>query len=82
MAGWTALQFPWVDRPISDEGKAMANSHDLPPPLEGMNVEALKELFTSLTFSSEYGYNVDTDYRKPDMGSHSPSHDLKVTSNM
>jgi hypothetical protein len=64
IVGWTALQFPWKIRPITEEMKAMANSHDLPPALDGMNMDALEAVFEMLGYCSHFGYNPDTDYRK------------------
>jgi GNAT superfamily N-acetyltransferase len=64
IAGWTALQFPWVDRPLKEEELAIVNSHDMPPEIEGINVEVLSVFIESLTFSAEHGYDPQTDYRK------------------
>ena len=64
IVGWTALQFPWVDRPLKKEELAIVNSHDMPPAIEGMNVEVLSVFIESLTFSAEHGYDPQTDYRK------------------
>ena len=64
IVGWTALQFPWADRPLKKEELAIVNSHDMPPEIEGMNVEVLSVFIESLTFSAEHGYDPQTDYRK------------------
>lgn len=42
----------------------MVNSHDLPPALEGMNMEALVNVVECLSFAADYGYEPKTDYRK------------------
>lgn len=39
------------------------NSHDMPPPLEGINMEALPTLIGCLTFAGQHGYDPQTDYR-------------------
>ena len=62
--GWTALQFPWVDRPLMEEELAIVNSHDIPPGVEGMNMEALPTYIESLSFAPRHGYDPQTDYRK------------------
>ena len=62
--GWSALQFPWSDRPLKEEELAMVNSHDMPPGVEGMNMEVLLKFIESLNFASEHGYEPQTDYRK------------------
>ena len=67
IAGWTALQFPWVDRPSKEEEPAPAdvNSHnDAPPGIEGMNMEALQTFIDRLTIAAKHGYRPETDYRK------------------
>ena len=61
--GWTALQFPWVDRPLNEEELAIANSHDMPE-IEGMNMEVIPTFIECQTFSSKHGYEPQTDYRK------------------
>jgi hypothetical protein len=44
---------------------AMDQSHELPPLIEGMvDKEGLVELFTSLSATSKFGYDPNTDYRK------------------
>jgi hypothetical protein len=62
--GWTALQFPWVDRPLKDEELAIVNSHDMPPEIEGIDIEVLPTFIKCLTFADQYGYQPHTDYRK------------------
>jgi hypothetical protein len=64
IAGWTALQFPWVDRPLKEEELAIVNSHDLPPAIEGMNMDALVAFIECMNFAGEHGYDPQTDYRK------------------
>ena len=64
IAGWTALQFPWVDRPLKEEELAIVNSHDMPPGIEGMNMEALPTFIDCLNFAGRHGYDPQTDYRK------------------
>jgi len=64
IAGWTALQFPWVDRPLKEEELAIVNSHDVPPGIEGMNLEVLQTFVESLHFANEHGYNPQTDYHR------------------
>ena len=61
---WTALQFPWKIRPITDEMKAMVNSHELPPGPDGMNMGALAEVAGMLGVCNQFGYDSDNDYRK------------------
>ena len=61
--GWTALQFPWVDRPLKEEELAIANSHDMPE-IEGMNMEVIPTFIECQSFASEHGYEPQTDYRK------------------
>jgi hypothetical protein len=61
--GWTALQFPWVDRPLKEEELAIVNSHDMPE-IEGMNIEVIPTFTECRTFASEHGYEPQTDYRK------------------
>ena len=63
--GWAALQFPWVDRPLNEEELAIVNSHDMPPGIEGMNMEVLPVFIEQPpTFSGKHGYEPHTDYRK------------------
>ena len=62
--GWTALQFPWVDRPLKEEELAIVNSHDMPPEVEGIDMEVLPVFIDCLTFADQYGYEPQTDYRK------------------
>ena len=62
--GWTALQFPWVDRPLKDEELAIVNSHEMPPEIEGIDMEVLPIFIECLTFADQYGYQPHTDYRK------------------
>lgn len=64
IAAWTALQFPWVDRPLKEDELAIVNSRDMPPGIEGMNMEALPTFIECLTFAGEHGYEPQTDYRK------------------
>ena len=64
IVGWTALQFPWVDRPLKEEELAIVNSHDMPPRIEGLNMEALLTFIECLSFAGEHGYEPQTDYRK------------------
>ena len=64
IVGWTALQFPWDDRPLKGEELAIVNSHDMPPGIEGLNMEALATLIESITFAGEHGYDPQTDYRE------------------
>ena len=61
--GWTALQFPWVDRPLKEEELAIVNSHDMPE-IEGMNLEVIQTFIECQTFASKHGYEPQTDYRK------------------
>ena len=62
--GWTALKFPWVDRPLNEEGLAIVNSNDVPPEIEGMNMEVFPTFMESLIFADKHGYDPQTDYRK------------------
>jgi hypothetical protein len=62
--GWSALQSPWVDCPLKEEELAIVNSHDMPPGIEGMNMEVLSTYIESLNFAGEHGYDPQTDYRK------------------
>jgi len=65
IAAWTALEYPWKYVPAMDNDlKGHALSEDMPPPLEGMNMEALLEFFISLTDSKNHGWNPEEDYRK------------------
>ena len=63
IAGWTALQFPWVDRPLKEEELAIVNSHDMPS-IEGLNMEVLSTFIECMNFAGENGYEPQTDYRK------------------
>ena len=65
IAGWTALEFPWNDRPLNEEELVIANSHDMPPAIDGMDMEALPTFIEALTFAGAYGYDPQTDYRTP-----------------
>ncbi len=49
---------------MSEELKGHALSKDLPPVLDGMNVEAFIELFKALGGAGQLGYDPDNDYRK------------------
>jgi hypothetical protein len=62
--GWSALKFPWVDRPLNEEGLAIVNSDDVPPSIEGMNMEVLPTFMESLIFAEKHGFDPKTDYRK------------------
>jgi len=64
IVGWTALQFPWVDRPLKEEELAIVNSHDLPPEIEGINMEVLPVFIDCLSFAGEHGYEPQTDYHR------------------
>ena len=72
--GWSALQFPWVDRPLKDEELAIANSHDMPPGIEGMNMEVFQTIIERQAFASQHGYEPQTDYRKDSFFSESSLH--------
>jgi hypothetical protein len=62
--GWTALEFPWNIRPLKEDQLAIVNSHDPPPPLEGLNMEGLVTLIECLNFAGQYGYEPKSDYRE------------------
>ena len=62
--GWTALQFPWVDRPLKEEELAIVNSHDMLPGVEGINMEVLPIFIERMAIANQYGYEPQTDYRK------------------
>jgi GNAT superfamily N-acetyltransferase len=62
--GWAALQFPWSDRPLTEEEQAIANSNDMPPGIEGMNIEVIPTLIESWGLASKHGYEPQTDFRK------------------
>ena len=64
IAGWTALYFPWANYPLKEEELAIVNSPNMPPGIEGMNMEALPTFFERLNLASKYGYDPNTDYRK------------------
>jgi len=65
IAAWTALEYPWKYVPAMDNDlKGHALSEDMPPPLEGMNMEALLEFFISLTDSKNHGWNPEEDYHR------------------
>jgi len=61
--GYTALQFPWDVRPLSNEAKAMVTSGELPPAPERGNVDALAAFFCG-GFAERCGYDPNKDYRK------------------
>jgi hypothetical protein len=63
IVGYTALQFPWDDRPLSSEAKAMVTSDNLPPAPEHGNADALTAFFC-VGFTASCGYNPSKDYRK------------------
>jgi hypothetical protein len=64
IVGYTALQFPWDDRPLSNAAKEMVTSGNLPPAPEGGNVEALAAFFC-VGFAERHGYDPKKNYRKP-----------------
>ena len=64
MVAWTALQFPWIQRPVSEKQRAQALYREMPPRPEGMDEEALKEILPIFGLANGYGYSPDTDYRK------------------
>ena len=43
---------------------AIVNSHDMPPGIEGMNMELLPTFIESLNFAGKHGYDPQKDYRK------------------
>jgi hypothetical protein len=49
---------------LKEEELAIVNSHEMPPIIEGMNVEALPTLIECLTFAGLHGYEPQTDYRE------------------
>jgi hypothetical protein len=49
---------------LKEEEMAIVNSHDMPPGIEGMNMEVLSAFIESLNFAGEHGYDLQTDYRK------------------
>jgi hypothetical protein len=49
---------------LKEEELAIANSHDMPPEIEGMNTEVLSVFIECLNFAGEHGYEPQTDYRK------------------
>jgi hypothetical protein len=49
---------------LKEEELAIVNSHDMPPKIEGMNMEALLTFIECLSFAGEHGYEPQTDYRK------------------
>ncbi|XMA07388.1 hypothetical protein WAI453_000179 [Rhynchosporium graminicola] len=65
IVAWTALQFPWKYVPeMNAELKRHASSHDLPPALEGMNMEALGEFFACISDSENHGWDPEEDYHR------------------
>ncbi|KAL2071584.1 hypothetical protein VTL71DRAFT_12819 [Oculimacula yallundae] len=65
IVAWTSLEYPWKYIPEMDaEHKSQALSEDLPPALEGMNLDALVEFFISLSDSKNHGYNPEEDYHR------------------
>ncbi|KAH8598129.1 hypothetical protein B0O99DRAFT_615972 [Bisporella sp. PMI_857] len=79
IAGWTTLQYPWADRPLSDELKAIALSTDLPPAPEGTNMVAYQRFFESIYATHGFGYDpekhfhrqgtmIDPDFQKQGLG--------------
>ena len=64
MVAWTALQFPWKDRPLPEDVKAAVLSPGMPPLLEGMNPEGMLEFFSTLSCTAAYGYDMEKDYRE------------------
>ncbi|KAK0108346.1 hypothetical protein ONS95_003161 [Cadophora gregata] len=65
IAAWTALEYPWKYVPeMDDDLKGHALSEELPPALEGMNMEALLAFFISLTDSKNHGWNPEEDYHR------------------
>jgi hypothetical protein len=64
VVAWTALQFPWKYRSLSDELKAKFTSSDLPPFAEGMDHEGMVNFFTTLELAKDYEYDIENDYRE------------------
>ena len=64
IVGWTALQFPRVDRPLKEEELAIVNSLKIPPGIEGMNMEAFYVFIERLNIAGQHGYDPQTDFRK------------------
>ncbi|KAH7350869.1 hypothetical protein BKA65DRAFT_499168 [Rhexocercosporidium sp. MPI-PUGE-AT-0058] len=65
IVAWTALEYPWKYIPeMYAEHRSHALSEDMPPALEGMNMDALVEFFISLTDSKNHGWDPEEDYHR------------------
>lgn len=64
IVAWTALEFPWKDRPLPDDIKAAVQSHDSPPLLKEMDPEGMVEFFNALSCTVPFGYDMENDYRE------------------
>ena len=53
-----------IVRPLKEEELPFANSHDMPPRIEGMDIKMLPIFIECMPFSDKHGYDPKTDYRK------------------
>jgi hypothetical protein len=47
---------------MTEELKALTQSHELPPLVPGMNVDALLDMVKMLGIANDYNYNPENDY--------------------
>ncbi|CAD6505124.1 BgTH12-00619 [Blumeria graminis f. sp. triticale] len=67
IVGWGALQIPWKylhPSVMTNRLKAQAMTTELPPPLPGMDVESLADLYRVMDESKKYGYDPENDYHR------------------
>ncbi|CCU78377.1 unnamed protein product [Blumeria hordei] len=67
IAGWTALQIPWKylhPSVMTEQLKAKATKSELPPPLPGMDMQSLADLFRTFRESKKNGYDPENDYHR------------------
>ena len=48
---------------MTEELKALTQSHELPPLIPGMNVDALLDMVKMLGIANDYDYDAEKDYR-------------------
>ncbi|RDW82377.1 hypothetical protein BP6252_03489 [Coleophoma cylindrospora] len=64
LVAWTALQFPWKDRPLSEELRAEVVDEHTPPLPKGVNLDAFTAFLGMFVCTYPYGYDMEHDYRK------------------
>jgi hypothetical protein len=57
---------------MTEELKALTQSHELPPLVAGMDVEALLDLVKMLEIANDYDYDAEKDYRMQNTNLSSP----------